>query len=503
MLRGHDRAPKFRRSGEGPALMSRLVPVLLAAAVVAGVVTTFLQVSTGNPPGFYRDESGIALNAALLGQSGRDEYGTLLPLYLFSYGDYKSTPYVYVLAAVFAVTGESELVARGFSAVLGLAAVLVLGLVGHRLSGSRSVGLATCVLAAATPWLFEVTRLVFEVALEPLLVALLVLLLSGARKQATWTRRRCAGIGVTLAAIAYAYAGGRALAPLLALGLLVFATGPRRRSVLMTLGWFGLALLPMAAYVVANPRALLVRFSRVDASEGSGRWGTVTSLPGNLLRELDLVTWVVRGDENLRHHVAGTGSLLAGGVLLALAGAVVLVRTGRWEPFWSYVLLGCVASAVPAAISDVRLHTLRSVGLPVFLIVLAVPALAELRAHLRRPRTLAAALVVTVLVLSQAVVFRVQHAERGPQRVEEFHAQLRPVLRAALAAGREDVVVHRNDVDARGNVTWYAELWDEPVTVLPPGAVPAPGSVVVAVTDRCEACTQIAEAGMFVAYVAR
>lgn len=477
------------------------VRAVLAGLVLAVVVGSFLQVGTGNPPGFYRDEAGIALNAALLADTGRDEYGTLLPLYLFSYGDYKSTPYVYLLAVVFAVTGENELLARILSAVLGLAAVLVLGLVGQRLSGSRTVGLAVAVLAAATPWLFEVTRLVFEVALEPLLVAVLVLLLTGVRGQQTWTRRQCAGIGITLAAIAYAYAGGRALAPLLALALLVFAGGPRRRSVLVTLAWFGAALLPMAVYVLSNPRALFVRFSRVSGSDDEGPLGRVLALAGNLLRELDLVTWVVRGDENLRHHVGGTGSLLAGAVLLSVAGVVVLVRGHRWEPFWSYVVMGCVASAVPAAISDVRLHTLRSVGLPVFLLVLAVPAVAALRAHLRTPFALAAAIAVTVLVVGQAVVFRVHHAERGPQRVEAFHAQLPPVLRAALAAG--PVAVHQNDVDARGNATWYAELWDEPVEVLPPGTEPEPGRVVVAVTERCDTCPQVAESGMFVAYVAR
>ena len=86
-----------------------------------------------------------------------------------------------MLAAVFALTGPNELVARVLSGVLGLAAVLLLGLLAHRLSGSRGVGFATAALAAATPWLFEVTRLVFEVALEPALIALLLLLLAGVR----------------------------------------------------------------------------------------------------------------------------------------------------------------------------------------------------------------------------------------------------------------------------------------------------------------------------------
>jgi hypothetical protein len=121
---------------------SRLGGVAAACLVVA-IAVSFVPLGTGNPPGFYRDESGIALNAALLADSGRDEYQALLPLYFESYGDWKSAPYIYLLAGVYAVTGPSELAARVLSSMLGLAAVLILGLLGYRLSGYRSVGFLT------------------------------------------------------------------------------------------------------------------------------------------------------------------------------------------------------------------------------------------------------------------------------------------------------------------------------------------------------------------------
>lgn len=70
------------------------------------------SVSTSNPSGFYRDESNIALNAATIADSGRDQHGALLPLYFSSFGDWKSAPYIYLLSAVFAATGPSEFAAR-------------------------------------------------------------------------------------------------------------------------------------------------------------------------------------------------------------------------------------------------------------------------------------------------------------------------------------------------------------------------------------------------------
>ena len=477
--------------------------VFAVACVVAAIAFVFVPVGGGNPPGFYRDESGIALNAAQLASSGRDEYGTLLPMYFRSYGDWKSAPYIYLLAGVFSVTGPSELTARVLSSVLGLVAVVILGLLGGLLSGHRSVAVATAALAAATPWLFEVTRLVFEVALEPALIALLLLLLVGVCANETWPRWRCAALGITLALIAYAYAGGRALAPLLALALVVFATGRRRRSVLLTLSCFAAALVPMALFAATNPRALFVRYSRVSGGQDQDplKWALSTLI--NVVQELDLPRWVLHGDKNLRHHVGSTGSLLAAGVLLALAGVVVLLRGRRWEPFWSYVVLGCLASAVPAAISDTRIHSLRSVGLPIFLIVLAVPALTALRERIKQPTARVAVVVATILVVGQTALFHAQYAARGAGRIEAFHVEFRPVLRAALATGRGPVEVYQDDPDAMGNATWYGKLWKEPVEVLGKGQEPSPGSAVVAVEKRCARCPKIAERGIFVAYVAR
>src|ERR1044071_9303336 len=80
-----------------------------------------------NPPGFYIDESSIAYNALTVAQSGRNEQGEAWPLYFRAFGDYKNPTYVYLLAAVFRVTGPGSTAARMLSAALGAAAAVLLG----------------------------------------------------------------------------------------------------------------------------------------------------------------------------------------------------------------------------------------------------------------------------------------------------------------------------------------------------------------------------------------
>src|SRR5215204_3433171 len=102
--------------------------LLPAAAVCVLAFALYAADVPGNPPGFYIDESSIAYNALTVAQSGRDEHGEAWPLYFRAFGDYKNPTYVYLLAAVFKMSGPSIMVARLLSAALGALAAVLLGL---------------------------------------------------------------------------------------------------------------------------------------------------------------------------------------------------------------------------------------------------------------------------------------------------------------------------------------------------------------------------------------
>src|SRR5687767_14132891 len=231
--------------------------VLAFALYAAGV--------PGNPPGFHIDESSVAYNARLITQSGRDEYGEEWPLHFRALGDYKSPTYIYLLAAVFRAAGPSVAAARYLSAALGVLAALALGLLGARLTGSRAAGLLTFLTALLTPWLFELSRVVVEVAAYPLAVALLLVATRRAADRATaWGIFDAALVAGSLALVTYTYSTGRLTGPLLALGLVFLATTRARlRSLLTTWALYGLTLVPLLVYHLRNPEALTRRFGHL------------------------------------------------------------------------------------------------------------------------------------------------------------------------------------------------------------------------------------------------
>src|SRR5215204_4276323 len=190
-------SPRTRNPTPKTLLPAAAVCVLAFALYAAGVPE--------NPPGFYIDESSIAYNAHTISESGRDEHGEAWPLYFRAFGDYKNPTYVYLLAAVFKVSGPSVAAARYLSATLGVLAAFALGLLGARVTGSRAAGLLTFLTALLTPWLFELSRVVVEVAAYPLAVALFLLATRRAAGRDAWGVADSALVAATLALVTYTY----------------------------------------------------------------------------------------------------------------------------------------------------------------------------------------------------------------------------------------------------------------------------------------------------------
>ena len=171
-----------------------------------------------NPPGFYIDESSIAYNAHAVARTGRDEYGESWPLYFRAFGDYKNPTYVYLLAAVFRVTGPNVTAARLLSAALGALAALLLGLLALRVSGRVEAGAVVACSALLTPWLYESSRLVLEAAAYPTACALFLVALWRAATKERWAVFDVLALACALALLTYTYSIGRLLGPLLAAG---------------------------------------------------------------------------------------------------------------------------------------------------------------------------------------------------------------------------------------------------------------------------------------------
>jgi 4-amino-4-deoxy-L-arabinose transferase-like glycosyltransferase len=476
----------------------RRLEVVVVVVVLAVIVAVFLRVSPDNPPGFFRDESAIAYNAYSLATTGRDEYGARVPLFIRSFGDYKSPLYVYLLAGVYRVTGLSTGVARGFSAVLGLAAVLVVYWLALAISRRRWIALAVAMLAGLTPWLFESTRVVYEVALMPLVVALLLLAVYRA-SAGPWRTRHSVAIGLLLGALAYTYQAGRVLAPLLAVGLVFcWYRGPWRR---LGLVWavFLASVVPIALWSQAHPGALTARYRATTYLEpGASHWESATQFLAHYARDLNVWRWLTHGDPNELQHVQGAGSVFFVEIALALAGiAIVLVRR-RSSPWWRFVLLGVLASPVAAALTSGAFPSLRMISLAVYVPLLAIPALEEI-ASLRgvaRPAVVGALLLVFAV---EEAHWQVVYERHGPDRTVAFEAAAHPLVDSALRAGGT-VYAFRSAHGPYIDTLLYGALARRPagsIVVLDPRSRPPAGALVVGAAGECPQCRAVDEAGSF------
>lgn len=475
-------------------------PVLVGLGAVLAVAAFQLWISPNNPPGFFRDEAAIAYNAQTIATEGRDEYGARFPLYFSSFQDYKSPLFVYGLAGVFLVTGADREVARGFAAVCLLAAVLLLGLLAYRRTDHASVAVATIVLAGTTPWLFELGRVAFEVAMEPLFVVLALLAVDRASRLDRWTPVTAIPVALALGAITYVYAGGRLLAPLLALALAAVLTRERWRWLVTCWAAFALTQLPLLVYSRVHPGALSRRYEATTfVTDDMSRWEIAWRGAANYLQDLQLWHYVVSGDVKPYAHTPGTSALLAASVVLSIAGVVLIVLRHRADPFWRYVLVALLVSPIPAATTADRFHALRLAPLAVMLLVVAIPALGALRDVL--PRSRPAHVVVAGLALVAAIQFGIfvdSYRTDGPLRTGRFEAGIPGLLGQAWANGGT-VYVDYDDLEPQTLARWYAlaEGIDQSRVVrLPDGGIPPVGSIAFGRTQECDyVCERIAESG--------
>lgn len=497
--------------------------MLFWPALAVLVIVFYFDGVPDNPPGFFVDESSIAYNAHLIARSGVDEHGERWPLFFRAFGEYKSPVYIYFLATLYKLTGPNIFTARVLSALLGLAAALLLALVAARSvqlqKGNNSAtgndsevrliaGLAVGIAALVTPWLFEISRLVFEVALMPLALALLLLALVTAHHRKIWRWSDSLAIALTLTLVTYTYSAGRLLAPLLAFGLIFFGgRGRWWRTVFRTWLIYGATLVPLVLFNSRHPGALGSRFGYVSYITPTSTWSEIalrflTSYAGSFNPWL----WLVTGDPEPRHHVQTMGSLLVAQVLLAVIGLIVVLgrRSFLRDPWWRFVLYGVVVAPIPAALTIDHFHTLRLVALPIFLLALNVPALMWLlERRSRARRTVLFALIFCTL--AQGAIFRWQFDRAAPHRWHNFDSFYPEVFEAAIRMPNRPIYLIDN-VGAPGymHAYWYATLKGlntNQFIVLPKEKSPPVGALVISTELPCTNCEMILERASFRAYI--
>jgi 4-amino-4-deoxy-L-arabinose transferase-like glycosyltransferase len=492
-----------------PKFLRRNIFVFAFSIVLVAGLFLYTRSLRTNPPGFFIDESSIAYNAYSISQTGRDEFGVAWPLYFRAFGEYKNPVYVYLVAAVFRLTGPNILSARLLSAIAGLLTAILIGLLCARITGKRSVGLFVMFSALLTPWLFELSRVVLEVSLYPLAVTLFLLCVHHASQKSKWSWGETVPLALSLALLTYTYSIGRLLAPLLALGLIFFAQRAGWKSIAWVWALYALTLTPLGIFNLRHPGALTARFSLITYLNAEH------SLAHSVLDFLrhyaaNISPWrlLVTGDPNnfQMAHLYGAELMLAATVLLSIIGACFVLRSRR-DVFWLFICYALIVSIIPASLTAETFHMLHLSPAPIFLLVLAAPAVDWL---LRDTRSRAFLGVLAALTLLQGASFQMRYdgSSTSEQRSHIFDAGYPQVIfDAAVANGRRPIYLS----DAYGipgyiQAYWYATLHRVPLSDfvhLPIEATPPPDALTITTKDICADCDILAENPPYTLYLAR
>jgi 4-amino-4-deoxy-L-arabinose transferase-like glycosyltransferase len=491
----------------------RHLDLLLFLPLLSGAVFLYVHNVTANPAGFYIDESSIAYNAYCIAQSGHDEHGVAWPLYFRAFGDYKNPVYIYLLAGVFRVTGPSIMVARLFSALLGVAACLVIGLLALKITKLRRVGLAVTASALMTPWLFEISRVVVEAALYPLVIAVFLLCVHLLAEKNRWGWVNAFVLASALALVTYTYTIGRVLAPLLAFGLLVFARRVTLLSILRVWALYAISLVPLLVFYRVHPEALGARFRMItyitpQTNYLEDAWEFTKHFVGNI----NPWKMIVSGDPNMFQiaSVYGVGPVLLATFMLVLLSVFLLIRNRQFNAWWKFIVYGFVVSFVPASLTIDYFHTLRLCAVPVFLLVLTTPAFGWFLKNDTRTRN-ALAITAVVLSLLQASFFyrQYQRSANLPRRLQLFDADYNTVIlptAMAEAGSRPIYIAHTTPIPGYIQVFWYATVHNLPperFILLALDATPPDGAVVISTEDTCPRCRKLLYRWPYTVYVVK
>ena len=488
-------------------ILGRRVWRAAVIASIAIVAALYVFRCGSNPAGFHIDESSIAYNAWSVAQTGCDEYGNSYPLYFRAFGDYKNPTYVYLLAALFRLSGPSILVARMLSATAGLLAALALGFLAVRLTGKREVGLLTALSALLTPWIFETSRIVLELALYPLVLALFLICLQRASRHERWRRSDVAGLALTLALLTYTYSIGRLLGPLFAAGLVMFCTRVTWRSVVRTWLAYAVTLIPLVIYSDTHPGALTGRFKAVAYLEPSaGVAQMALAFAKHYFGNWNLWRLLVIGDPNRDQvaHIAGSEHLLLATFAVAALGLWVIARERLHDRWWRFVVYALVVAAIPASLTTDYSHMLRLIPVPVMLLVVAVPGFERLLI-LKRGWLVAA----TALIIAQGAAFQWRFHISAPSawRLHLYDAEYRTRIfdRATALRSRPIYIADLPVIPGYIQAYWYAVLSGfarNELTRLAPDEPPPPGALVITTEDECFGCEVVDRVPPYMLYIA-
>lgn len=134
---------------------------ILLGIIILIAVLARLPALNQFPNGFTGDEAQQGYTAYSILNSGRDEWGEVLPIFPRGFGDFKSPVYSYLTIPSVALFGLTVEAVRFPAAILGILTVLVVYFLSKELF-NKKVAFWSAFLLAISPWHIQISRTAFE-----------------------------------------------------------------------------------------------------------------------------------------------------------------------------------------------------------------------------------------------------------------------------------------------------------------------------------------------------
>ncbi|MFH1561400.1 MAG: phospholipid carrier-dependent glycosyltransferase [Patescibacteria group bacterium] len=367
-----------------------------------------------NPPSLNWDEVSHGYNAYSILKTGKDEWGTTLPLIFRAYGDQKLPLYIYLTVLPVAFLGLNPLSVRLVSVLSGVGLVLVAYLLGKKLIKNSWGGLLTGLLVAVSPWSLFLSRVAVEANLAVFLFALACWL---------WIQKKLNWATLFWGLSLYSYNSARVVVPIVfVLGLLGYLKKRQFKKILAPVLIMLFFLIPVGIqFFNQTGGARFYWVSPVDqgAVNRIVERRTSSSLPVSVNRLIynRPVYFVAYSARNYLMHFSPTFLFLGGGdhyqfstpgwgllplitAPFLLIGIFSLLKRRAW--FW---LLLMATTIVPSAITRDSPHVLRSILILPWPMLLTALGLSDLLDWLRSRSKLNGRLLLLVFPILILISF--------------------------------------------------------------------------------------------------
>lgn len=289
---------------------------------------------SSNPAGFFADEAAMGYNAYTLIHYGTDEYGTTLPLYFKSFGEYKDPIQIYSTIPFVLLFGLNEFSVRLTSVFFGMLCVIAIFYLTKELFSEEkakyTIALLSSLFFSISPWGIHLSRIGFQAMPFVLFTAVgCLFFLRGMKKKWYFILS-----GISFGLAIYSYFPARIFIPLFTCSLAIIFHKKIKQNL------FNVLIAIFITFILLIPFICHSLFSG-----GMSRWDMVSIFNNppsnqsitlhilkNYLSHFSFNFLFLKGDIDMpgqfisRHSVRGFGELLLIQLPFILAGLIFLYK---------------------------------------------------------------------------------------------------------------------------------------------------------------------------------